>query len=191
MPFATLSFQMHSVSLSNWGFSHAESYRHPATCARTHTHSRTCTNFSRSETDPDWKPIWSQIFTAECSCLAACQKPSCCKCFTHLGVQLVELMRWGALHSISVLVITGLKKHIHHLPHGLAFQVKKPSHCVKRWTNDAHMHVCLCADGSAASAGWGGVGWGEAKESWARLSKGRQFNIGDTVYVLCKNNNGG
>lgn len=42
------------------------------------------------------------------------------------------------------------------------------------------MHVCLGADGSAFS------------EERAELgSFCRQFNIGDTVYVLCKNNNGG
>lgn len=28
---------------------------------------------------------------------------------------------------------------------------KKPSHCVRCWTNDGHMHVCLGADGSAFS----------------------------------------
>lgn len=28
---------------------------------------------------------------------------------------------------------------------------KKPSHCVRCWTNDGHMHVCLAADGSAFS----------------------------------------
>lgn len=57
---------------------------------------------------------------------------------------------------------------------------KKPSHCVRCWTNDGHMHVCLGADGSALS------------EERAELgSFCRQFNIGDTVYVLCKNNNGG
>jgi hypothetical protein len=53
----------------------------------------THTNFCESDFDPDWSKSWSQVFTLECLHLPACQKPYGRKCFTHLGVRLVELMR--------------------------------------------------------------------------------------------------
>lgn len=111
----------------------------------------THTNSCRLEHDPNLFSSSSQIFTLECYFLAACQKPSCSKCFTHLRVQLVELMRWRALQDSSALVITGLRKHIHHLPHRLAFQVKTFTLCKM---SDKWWAICKCVstDGSTSSA---------------------------------------
>ncbi|OCT61175.1 hypothetical protein XELAEV_18047197mg [Xenopus laevis] len=47
----------------------------------------THTNSCSLKHDPNLNGSYSQIFTLGCFFLAACQKPSCCECFTHLRVQ--------------------------------------------------------------------------------------------------------